>query len=87
MVFYMAAIESNRNATLVFEEPEAHAFPYYIKHLAECIALDENKNQYFIATHNPYLLTAIWEKSQRMTDRCFCDLLPRLRNQSEGADD
>jgi hypothetical protein len=64
MVFYMAAIESNKDATLVFEEPEAHAFPYYVKHLAERVALDENKNQYFIATHNPYLLTAIWEKSR-----------------------
>jgi len=63
MVFYMAAIESNKNATLVFEEPEAHAFPYYTKLLGESISLDENKNQYFIATHNPYLLTAIWEKA------------------------
>lgn len=63
MIFYMTAIESNKDATLVFEEPEAHAFPYYTKHLGERIALDENKNQYFIATHNPYLLTAIWEKS------------------------
>jgi predicted ATPase len=63
MVFFMAAIESNKNATMVFEEPEAHAFPYYVKHLAERIALDENKNQYFIATHNPYLLASIWEKA------------------------
>lgn len=63
MVFYSVAIESNKEAILIFEEPEAHAFPYYTKHLGERIALDENKNQYFIATHNPYLLTAIWEKS------------------------
>lgn len=63
MIFYSVAIESNKESTLVFEEPEAHAFPYYTKHLGERIALDENKNQYFIATHNPYLLTAIWEKS------------------------
>ncbi len=63
MIFYMAAIESNKNATLVFEEPEVHSFPYYVKHLGERIAMDENNNQYFIATHNPYLLTAIWEKS------------------------
>jgi len=63
MVFYSVAIESNKESVLVFEEPEAHAFPYYTKHLGERIALDENKNQYFIATHNPYLLTAIWEKS------------------------
>jgi len=63
MIFYMAAIESNRNAALVFEEPETHAFPYYTKLLGESISLDANKNQYFIATHNPYLLTAIWEKA------------------------
>lgn len=63
MIFYSVAMESNKDSTLVFEEPESHAFPYYTKHLGERIALDENKNQYFIATHNPYLLTAIWEKS------------------------
>ncbi len=61
--FLHAAIESNRDATLVFEEPDAHAFPFFTKHLRERIALDANKNQYFIATHNPYLLTAIWEKA------------------------
>lgn len=63
-IFYTVAIESNKDSTLVFEEPEAHAFPYYTKHLGERIALDENKNQYFIATHNPYLLAAIWEKAK-----------------------
>lgn len=62
MLFYHAAIASNKNAVLVFEEPEAHAFPYYTKHLGESIALGES-NQYFIATHNPYLLTAIVEKA------------------------
>ncbi len=64
VIFYSVAIDSNRESTLIFEEPEAHAFPYYTKHLGERIAMDENKNQYFIATHNPYLLTAIWEKSE-----------------------
>ncbi|MCS7338044.1 MAG: hypothetical protein NZ739_07385, partial [Verrucomicrobiae bacterium] len=54
----------NRDAVLVFEEPEAHAFPYYTKHLGERIALDQS-NQYFIATHNPYLLTAILEKANK----------------------
>jgi hypothetical protein len=63
MTFYTVAMESNRDSILVFEEPEAHAFPYDTKHHRERIALDENKNQYFIATHNPYLLAAIGEKS------------------------
>jgi putative AbiEii toxin of type IV toxin-antitoxin system len=63
ILFYTIAIESNKDFTLVFEEPEAHAFPYFTKHLGERIALDENKNQYFIATHNPYLLSAVVEKA------------------------
>ena len=63
IIFYMLAIRSNKNSTLVFEEPEAHAFPYYTKHLGEVIAADTS-NQYFIATHNPYLLNAIVEKAK-----------------------
>ncbi len=63
IIFYMLAIKSNKDATLVFEEPEAHAFPYYTKHLGEVIAADTS-NQYFIATHNPYLLNAIVEKAK-----------------------
>lgn len=62
IVFYLAAIESNKNSILAFEEPEAHAFPYYTKYLAERIALDEN-NQYFISTHNPYFLLSVLEKA------------------------
>lgn len=64
MVFYLLAIRSNKNAVLVFEEPEAHAFPYYTKHLGEVIA-DDHTNQYFVATHNPYLLSAIVEKTRQ----------------------
>lgn len=62
MAFYLAAIETNRDAVLIFEEPESHAFPYYTKHLAERIAL-EDSNQYFISTHNPYLLVPLIEKT------------------------
>ena len=62
IIFHVIAMESNENSTLVFEEPDAHAFPYYTKYLGERIAFDES-NQYFIATHNPYLLASILEKS------------------------
>ena len=62
VVFYLAAIVSNRDSVLIFEEPEAHAFPFYTKYLAETIALDENNNQYFISTHNPYFLLPLLEK-------------------------
>ncbi|RLG72661.1 MAG: hypothetical protein DRO11_01690 [Methanobacteriota archaeon] len=65
IIFYLTAVNSNKNSILVFEEPEAHAFPYYTKFIAEKIALDKNNNQYFISTHNPYFLLSILEKSPR----------------------
>ena len=63
--FYMAAVLSNKNSVIVFEEPESHSFPYHTKYLAEQIALDDNQNQYFIATHNPYFLLPVLEKTKR----------------------
>lgn len=54
-IFYLAAIESNSNSVLVFEEPEVHSFPPYVKELAERMILKDD-NQYFVSTHSPYLL-------------------------------
>ena len=65
LVFYMAAILSNKDSVLVFEEPESHAFPYYTKYLAELMALDQAQNQYFISTHNPYFLLPLLEKTPK----------------------
>jgi len=65
VIFYLAAISTSRDSILVFEEPAAHAFPYYTKFLAERVALDESNNQYFISTHNPYFLLSVLEKSRR----------------------
>ena len=64
IIFYLTAILSNKNSVIAFEEPEAHAFPYYTRFLAEQIALDDRGNQYFISTHNPYFLLSIIEKSR-----------------------
>lgn len=61
MIFHTAAIESNEESVLLFEEPEAHSFPPYISTLAETI-IENKKNQFFIATHSPYLLTPFIEK-------------------------
>lgn len=60
IIFYLTAIESNKNSVLLFEEPEAHSFPPYVGMLADRIAQDED-NQYFIATHSPLLLDSIIE--------------------------
>ncbi len=65
VVFYLSAVLSNKDSILVFEEPEAHAFPYYTKYMAEIMALDEGKNQYFISTHNPYFLQPLIAKTPK----------------------
>jgi len=70
IVFYTTAMDSNKNSVLVFEEPESHSFPYYTKYLGERIAYDET-NQYFIATHNPYLLLSILEKAHKNSVNVF----------------
>jgi len=65
LVFHLAAIYSNKDSVIALEEPEAHAFPYYTKYLAETVAQDENNNQYFISTHNPYFLLSMLEKAPK----------------------
>ncbi len=65
IIFYSAVTHTNKNSIIAMEEPEAHAFPHYTKYLAELIALDKNKNQYFITTHNPYFLRSLIEKSPK----------------------
>jgi hypothetical protein len=65
LTFHVAAILSNKDSVLVFEEPEAHSFPAYIKQLAELIALDQNHNQYFISTHNDYFLLPLLDKAPK----------------------
>jgi hypothetical protein len=61
-VFLMAVLETNSDATLLLDEPESNTFPFYTKYFAERIALDPN-NQFFITTHNPYLLSSVVEKT------------------------
>jgi len=60
IVFYKSAIGSNQNSILLFEEPEAHCFPPYITHIAREI-IDSESNQFFIATHSPYVLDTFLE--------------------------
>ncbi len=64
IIFYIIAIKSNKDSILLFDEPESNTFPFYTKYLAERIALDKT-NQFFITTHNPYLLLSLIEKSKQ----------------------
>jgi len=61
IIFYLAAIESNDDAVLLFEEPEAHSYPEYVIQLAEHI-VDSRNNQFFVVTHSPYLVTEVLEE-------------------------
>jgi len=63
IIFYILAIKSNKSSILLLDEPDSNTFPLYTKMLAERIALDKT-NQFFIATHNPYLLLSLIEKSK-----------------------
>ena len=63
-LFYLLAVETNKDSVLIFEEPESHSFPYYTKYLAERIGLDDT-NQFFISTHNPYFLLSLLEKGKK----------------------
>lgn len=60
IIFYKSAIISNNNSILLFEEPEAHSFPPYMTHLTQEI-IYKTDNQYFIATHSPFILNDLLE--------------------------
>ncbi len=65
LIFFKTAIISNKNAVLLFEEPESHMFPPYIGKLTSDIIFDKNENQYFITTHSPFVLNDFIEEMDR----------------------
>jgi predicted ATPase len=64
IIFYFAAIESNDDTVILLEEPEAHSYPVYVSMLGQRIVESRN-NQFFVATHSPYLVTEILEQMTR----------------------
>ena len=70
MLFHVAAIYSNKNATILLEEPESHSFPPYVKELSELIKADKD-NTYFITTHSPYFFNSMVEDSEKVKDISF----------------
>ena len=62
LIFYKAAIKSNRNKVICFEEPEAHTFPPYISNIVNDIITDTS-NLFFITTHSPYVISALLESA------------------------
>jgi AAA15 family ATPase/GTPase len=62
VIFYKVAICSNSNSVLLFEEPEAHMFPPYIRKFTYDLSSNKS-NQVFLATHSPYVLESLIEES------------------------
>ncbi len=62
LMFNLAAIETNVNSIIMLEEPESHYFPFYTNYFAERIS-QNNINQLFLTTHNPYFLSTIIAKT------------------------
>ena len=60
IIFYKTAIASNKNSVLLFEEPEAHAFPPYIANITQDI-IEAKTNQFFIVTHSPLVINDFLE--------------------------
>ncbi|MBD1362201.1 AAA family ATPase [Mucilaginibacter sp. ZT4R22] len=63
MIFFKTAIASNTNSVLLFEEPEAHSFPPFISKITQEMIF-KTDNQYFIATHSPFLLNDFLENAR-----------------------
>lgn len=64
LIFYKCILEQSKGAAILLDEPEAFMFPGNVKYLAERIGGNEG-NQFFIVTHNPYMLTNLIEKTNK----------------------
>lgn len=62
ILFYSAAVRHTNGSVITLDEPDTHAFPPYVSYLAEEIIKQSNV-QFFIATHNPYLLNTFIENT------------------------
>ncbi len=62
IIFYVAAVRHNNASVITLDEPDTHAFPPFVSFLADEI-IEQKKTQFFIATHNPYLLNSLIENT------------------------
>ena len=62
IIFYKTAVASNQNSVLLFEEPEAHAYPPYIVEFTQEV-IKSQTNQFFIVTHSPLIVNDFLENA------------------------
>ncbi|GAC1388984.1 MAG: ATP/GTP-binding protein [Ginsengibacter sp.] len=65
LAFHKVAVLSNKDSILLFEEPDAHMFPPYISKLTSDIVNDENNNQFFLATHSPFVMNDLISNTEK----------------------
>lgn len=63
-LFYVTAVRYNNAQTITLDEPDVHSFPKYVSFLADEIVQNDNC-QFFISTHNPYLLNNLIENTPK----------------------
>jgi AAA15 family ATPase/GTPase len=68
ILFYKAAISSNQNSVLLFEEPEAQCYEPYILEITNDIKRDKSKNQYFIVTHSDFIIQEFLRDEESKND-------------------
>lgn len=68
LIFYKAAIYSNINSILLFEEPEANCYEPYIMEITNAIKNDKNENQFFIVTHSQYVIDELMRDEESRDD-------------------
>lgn len=76
IIFMLAVLETNKDQVLLLDEPEANIFPFFNTQIAETIGL-YNTNQFFITTHNPYLLQSLIAKTPK---KDLCVFVTRMEN-------
>ncbi len=68
LFFYKTAMLTNSNAVLLFEEPEANLFEPYMLEMTNNIKDDSRGNQFFIVTHNQYVVSELLRDSESRND-------------------
>jgi AAA ATPase domain len=63
IIFHTLVFETNKDCTIVLDEPEAHTFPVYTKLLAEKMARYCPSLQFFLTTHSPFMLLSLIENT------------------------
>ncbi len=76
IIFLLAVLETNKDQVLLLDEPEANIFPFFNTQIAETIG-KYNTNQFFITTHNPYLLQSLIAKTPK---KDLCVFVTHMEN-------